>query len=219
MKKRAAEALAVLAVLIILFAALNRIGAQISEATVKIDGDYYNTGISELSLTLMTEDGLENLAEFPRLTSLKIIPFKEAAANAAIGNNTAADENDDARAAILAEYSNCTELSHLEAISNLTGLEKLDVSYCHVTNLEFALQMQSLTSLNIGCTLITDLSPLKKFPRLERLIIYGTPAENLSPLLEIDSLLTVIMSKETAEEFPEIITALTEKGVAVETRE
>ena len=87
MKKRAVEAFAVLAALIALFAAVNFIAKSTEENTVKIDGDFYNTGISELSLTLMTEEGLDNLAKFPRLTSLKITPFKEAAANSIVGNN------------------------------------------------------------------------------------------------------------------------------------
>ena len=213
MKKRAAEALAVLALLTVLFAAVTLIAQKAEETTVKIDGDYYNTGISELTLNLMTEDGLENLSALPRLTSLKITPFKEAAANAAAGGDPAA------RAIVLSEYPDCTDLSDLTAISGLTGLEKLDISYCHVKDLNFISQMQQLVSLNIGCTDITDLSSLTAFPRLERLIIYGTPAEDISPLMEMNSLKTLILSKETEEKFPDIITGLKEKGVEVEARE
>ena len=235
MKKRAVEALAVLAALIALFAAVNFIAKSVSENTVKIDGDFYNTGISELSLTLMTEDGLDNLAKLPRLTSLKITPFKEAAANAAVGNsiadNNAADtltignaadpaaKDAIGKAAILSEYENCTELTDLSVLSNLTQLEKLDVSYCHINNLDFISQMQELVSLNIGCTEITNLSPLTDFPKLERLIIYGTPADDLSPLLQMNSLKTLIISNETAEKFPDEIAALEEKGIEIEKRE
>ncbi|MCM1578592.1 MAG: hypothetical protein NC078_07345 [Ruminococcus sp.] len=213
MKKRAMEAVAILAVLIVLFAVLNRIAAAVEDNTVKIDGEYYNTGISELSLTLMTEEGLENLGKLPRLTNLKITPFKEAAADAAAGDDPAA------RAAVLAEYSEYTDLADLSAIQGLTWLEKLDVSYCHVSGLDFAAGMQGLVSLNIGCTEITDLSLLTEFPALERLIICNTPADSLAPLLEMDSLQTVILSKETAEKFPDIITSLAEKGIEVEIRE
>lgn len=219
-----------LAALIALFAAVNFIAKSVSENTVKIDGDFYNTGVSELSLTLMTEDGLDNLAKLPRLTSLKITPFKEAAANAAVGNNAAdnltignaadpAAKDAIDKAAILSEYENCTELSDLSVLSTLTGLEKLDVSYCHINNLDFISQMQSLVSLNIGCTEITDLSPLTDFPKLERLIIYDTPTDDLSPLLQMNSLKTLIISNTTAEKFPDEIAALEEKGVEIEKRE
>lgn len=213
MKKRAAEAIAVLAALILLFAAVNFIAGKTEENTVKIDGDYYNTGIAELSLNLMTEEGLENLAMLPRLRSLRITPFKEAAANAAAGDDPAA------RAIVLSEYPECTDLSDLSVISGLTDLEKLDVSYCHVKDLSFAENMQQLTSLNIGCTEITDLSPLTEYPQLERLIIYKTPADDLSPLLEMSSLNSLILSKETAAEFPEIMASLKEKGVEIEERD
>ncbi len=218
-----------LAALIALFAAVNFIAQSAEENTVKIDGDFYNTGISELSLTLMTEDGLDDLAKFPRLTSLKITPFKEAAANVVVGNNAGSNAADtltagnatdpEARAAILSEYENCTELADLSVLSRLTGLEKLDVSYCHVNNLDFITQMQELVSLNIGCTEITDLSPLPGFPKLERLIIYGTPADDLTPLLQMNSLKTLIISDETAEKFPDEIAALEKKGVEIEKRE
>ncbi len=221
-----------LAALIALFAAVNLIAKNVSENTVKIDGDFYNIGVSELSLTLMTEDGLDNLAKLPRLTSLKITPFKEAAANAALGNNNAGNTATDSltvgnaagsdpavRAAILSEYENCTELTDLSILSNLTGLEKLDVSYCHINNLDFISQMQELVSLNIGCTEITDLSPLTAFPKLEKLIIYGTPADDLTPLLQMNSLKTLIISNETAEKFSDEIATLKEKGVEIEKRE
>lgn len=213
MKKRAFEAAAVLAVLILLFAAVNLIAEKTAQSTVKIDGDYYNTGISEITLNLMTEEGLENLAAFPRLVCLKITPFKEAAANAAAGNDPAA------RAAVLSEYPDCTELSDLSAISKLTSLEKLDVSCCHVKDLSFAADMLRLTSLNIGHTQISDLSPLTEYPLLERLNIYCAPITDLSPLTEMESLDTLILSKETAEKFPHIISALEEKGVKIEAKE
>lgn len=210
MKRRAAEAFAVLAVLIVLFAAVNLLTNGIADATAKIDGEYYNIGERDLSLTLMTEEGLDQLSRFTRLNSLKIIPYKAAVINAMSG------EDPNYNAAVRREtentYHDCTDVEDISFVSVLPDLERLDVSYCSVSDISCLVNMQKLTALNISYTEVSDLSPLAELDNITELVITGIPAEDLSPLLEMDGLSEVKMSGGADDN---LIAALEKKGVNI----
>lgn len=167
LKKRAIEAIALLAAVIILFACINLIAGRVADRTRKIDGEYYNISERELSLCLMTTDGTEALADFDRLERLTVTPYKYAAAGAL----KMGDEAYDASISEQAEdvYSDCTDLSDLSFLSPLTGLEYLNISECKTSDLSFVSGMDKLEELDITGTDITDLAPLLDLPSLKKL--------------------------------------------------
>ncbi|MCI7767807.1 MAG: leucine-rich repeat domain-containing protein [Oscillospiraceae bacterium] len=169
MKKRAVEAVIILAAVAALFIAVNFILGSLSGNTRKIDGEYFNIGERELILCLMTEEGTEQLSDFTRLEGLTVTPYKYAAARAL----EMGDSDYDAAIAKKAEraYSECTDLSELSFIAPLTGLKRLDVSYCAVSDLSFVSGMDSLEELDISHTNITDLSPLPELSSLKALTV------------------------------------------------
>lgn len=167
LKKRAIEAVVILAAVIALFIAFNALSGSLSDNTRRIDGQYYSTGERELSLCLMTEEGTEFLSDFDRLETLSVTPYKYAAPEAL----EMGDPTYDAALYKKAEevYSDCTDLSNLSFIAPLTGLRSLNVSNCAVTDLSFVSGMTRLETLDISGTKITDLSPLLDLPALTKL--------------------------------------------------
>lgn len=167
LRKRAVEAVIILASVIAVFLAVNFVMGSVSGNTRKIDGEYFNIGERELILCLMTEDGTEQLSDFTRLEGLTVTPYKYAAARALEMGDPEYDAALQRKAE--AAYSDCTDLSELSFIAPLTGLKRLDVSYCAVSDLSFVSGMTALEELDISHTKITDLSPLLSMPSLKKL--------------------------------------------------
>lgn len=155
--------------LILLFGGVNLLLGGVSDSTYRIDGEYFSTGERELTLCLMTEEGTESLTEFTRLETLKIIPYKYAAAESMELGDEAYDTGLHRKAEDV--YSDCTDLEDLSFLAPLTALKSLDVSYCKVTDLSFAANMNVLESLDISHTEITDLSPLVEMDSLRELTV------------------------------------------------
>ena len=157
----------ILAAVIALFIAVNLIWGGVSANVRKIDGEYYNIGERELSLVLMTEEGTDYFADFTRLESLSITPYKFAAPASMEMGDTAYDASLRKKAEEV--YSDCTDLSDLSFLAPLTSLKSLNISGCAVSDLSFVSGMTGLETLNISGTNITDLSPLLEFPALTTL--------------------------------------------------
>lgn len=201
----------ILTVLIILFALVNTLAAGVENTTAKIDGDYYNTGESELSLTLMTEEGLDELSRFTRLKTLTIIPYKAAIINALNTDDPQIIES--VKRETNETYPDCTDLEDISFLTNAPTIERLNISYCSVSDISCLTSMEKLTELNISYTNVSDLSPLSELDGITELILTGIPAEDLSPLLSMDSLTKVKMDQGKDESTAE---ALKEKEVEVE---
>lgn len=167
LKKRAVEAIVILVAVIALFMGINLITGSVADSTRKIDGEYYNISEREMSLCLMTTDGMEQLTDFTRLEKLTVTPYKYAAAGALKMGDEAYDASVKERAEDV--YSDCTDLSDLSFLAPLTGLKYLNISECKVTDLSFIKNMNSLEELDITGTSVTDLSPLLDLPSLQKL--------------------------------------------------
>lgn len=211
MKKRAIEAAAILIILIALFIGVNLIAGGVESTSVRIDNEYYNTGERELSLTLMTEEGLDELSRFTRLKSLKVIPYKAAVINSLSGEDE--QYNELVRRETESTYFDCTDLEDISFVTLVPNLERLDISYCSVSDISCLGEMGSISELNIAYTNVTELSVLAELDNITELVITGIPAHDISPLLEMDGLVRVRMSKGTDDE---TAAALEEKGVIVE---
>ena len=207
MKKRAAEAAVILIAVIIVFAVINSLSAGIGDSVRKIDGEYYNIGERELSLTLMTVSGTEQLGDFTRLERLKVSPYREEV--------KAAVKTDNAEAAQILKneadeiYADCTGLEDISFVCLAPNLKELDISLCGVSDIS-CLEGMELTKLNISQTNVNDISPLASMDSLEELIITDIPAEDLSPLLHMKGL-----KKVTSEEGRVMPDGLDELGVTV----
>lgn len=207
MKKRAAEAAVILIAVIIVFAVINGLSAGIGDSVRKIDGEYYNVGERELSLTLMTVSGTEQLGDFTRLEKLKVSPYREEV--------KAAVKTDSAEAAEILKneadeiYADCTGLEDISFVCLAPQLKELDISLCGVSDIS-CLEGMELTKLNLSHTNVYDLSPLVSMDSLEELVITDIPAEDLSPLLRMKGL-----KKVTAEEGREMPDGLDDPGVTV----
>lgn len=210
MKKRAAEALGIIALIAAAFAVLNFVMGGIMGSTVMIDGQYYNSGERELTLILSTVEGTDRLAEFTRLEKLTLTPYKKAIVNSLEAENSeqlAAWERE-------AEYTfdGYTDLEDISFVSELTWLKELDISYCAVSDIAFLENFHGLTYLDISHTNVEDIQVLGKVSRLQTLCIRETAVTELSALLELNEL-EVLYADKTADS--EIIAQLEEKGVNV----
>lgn len=222
MKKRAIEAAALLVVMIALFLGINLLTGGIEDTTVSIDGNLYNTGASELRLTLMTEEGLDRLDSFTRLDSLKIIPYKSALYNAQREEHIRSAEKlsqpvnyselKKLENEINTLYSDCTDLDDLSFLKGVS-VGQLDISYCRCSDISPLTEVKGLTALNISHTEVSDISPLAVIDCLTELIAADNVIDDLSPLMEIDSLELVKLSDKTDAAS---VNALREKGIAVE---
>lgn len=196
LKKRAIEAIALLAAVIILFACINLITGSVADSTRKIDGEYYNISEREMSLCLMTADGTEQLTDFARLEKLTVTPYKYAAAGALKMGDEAYDASIKERAEDV--YSDCTDLSDLSFLEPLTGLKYLNISECKVTDLSFIKNMNSLEELDITGTNITDFAPLLDLPSLQKLSADKAMAGDVTDKLS-EKGVAVIFPDEEAE--------------------
>ncbi|MCM1524353.1 MAG: hypothetical protein NC120_07830 [Ruminococcus sp.] len=206
MKKRAIEAALILAALLLLFGAVNFVMEKAESGTVTIDGGIYSTGERELSLILMTEDGLENMHRFTRLEKLKVSSYTEELIRAA-------DESAKSEVRSMTEeiYPDCTKVEDVSFAAAIPVLRELDVSGCGVTDIS-CLKGMSLTSLDIGETKVSDISPLTEMDSLEILNISGIPAEDLSPILYMKGLSDVYFDTENIRNDPETARILADSG-------
>lgn len=208
-KKRAAEAGGIFILIAAVFIAVNLLADGIGNTTVQIDGEYYSTSERELEITLMTEDGCENFTRLERLEYLKLIPYKAAVINSLNTDDPTAiaqvkKETDEV-------YYYCTDLAELSFLSEVTWLDRLDVSYCSVSDLSFLTQMENLTALNLSYTSVEDLGILADMDKIENLILSGINAD-FSPLLEMDGLTRVKLDKAAGD----IADKLSQKGITVD---
>ena len=183
-KKRALTAGAILLGLIALFAVTNMIMGGIADRSVTIDGKSYPVGSRSLHLTLMTEEGLDSLSSFGRLTELSITPYIKDVKRGIEEDGYIVPEE---KARLLREadelYAGCTTVTD---ISFLTGLdvEVLSLAYCDVSDLSPLASMPSLKELDISHTKVEDLRPLMDMPRLERVTMSGVmPTEDQLQML------------------------------------
>lgn len=209
MKKRAVEAVLILAALIGVFVLVNLFQSGISGAVRQIDGQYYSISERELSLTLMTTDGTDSLSDFTRLKKLKVTPYK-AQVKDAIRTDIDADVSDALKQEAENVYSDCTDLEDISFVSLAPALQKLDVSLCAVSDIS-CLENMSLTELNISHTKVSDLTPLTDMDSIQVLYIEDIPAEDFSPLLEMKGLKKVTGDKKLET----VADALRDKGVEV----
>ncbi len=210
LKKRALEAAGIFAALIAAFVVINLLAGGIGDSVTEIDGEYYNVNDNDISMILMTEDGLENIGRLKRLTSLKITSYTESVIYSLSSGDPGSE--DKIRRETEAEYPGCTDLADLSFLSELTKLERLDVSCCAVSDISFAASLEKLEALNIAHTNVSDLSVLADMDNISELVITDIPAEDYSPLLEMDGLLDVKMDEKDEH----IVAELRKKGVKVQ---
>lgn len=197
MKKRAVEAIVILAAVIALFMGINLITGSVAHSTRKIDGEYYSISEREISLCLMTTEGVEQLTDFDRLERLTVTPYKYAAAGALEMGDEAYDASIKERAEDV--YSDCTDLSDLSFLAPLTGLKYLNISECRVTDLSFIKNMTDLEELDITGTGITDLTPLLDLPSLQKLSADKTAAGDVTHRLSENGVAVTFPDEEETE--------------------
>lgn len=199
MKKRAMEAAFILAALVIIFGAVNFLAEKLDDGTVKIDGQYYSKEERELTLILMTDDGLENLAELYRLEKLKISSYRAEVVRSAVD-----EVREDVKRLTDDTYPDCTFVEDISVVASLSSLGSLDVSGCAVTNISCISGLE-LTWLDISDTNVEDISLLADMDSIEYLSITGIPAEDYSPLLEMKGLKTVDLDPQNDTETVNIL--------------
>ena len=84
-------------------------------------------------------------------------------------------------------------VSDISALSNLTNLEFLDISYTNVENLISIDKLINLRYLNISGTKVSDLYPLKKLFKLKTLHLRATVINDLSDLSHLQYLNEIII--------------------------
>ncbi len=211
MKKRAIEAAAVFAAVAVLFLIINLIAGGTAGSTVKIDGEHYSIGDSSLTLTLMTEDGLENLSAFKRLDYLKIIPYKAAVVNSV--NYDDPEVLEAVRRETEKAYPDCTDVEDISFLRGLDTVKQLDISFCGVSELSPLKEMQSLSAVNISFTPVEDISVLAELEGVTEVIMRGIEAADYSPLLKIKGLKRLRIDEGQVS--GDIISQLSQRGVEI----
>lgn len=211
MKKRALDALKAVGILLIVFLIINIVTNAADKYFVTIDGNVYNTSSPTLKLTLMTEEGIDELERFNRLTELKVTPYKAEILNSLNTNDpqliaSVRKEIDDV-------YGSCTDVEDVHFLNYLPKLRKLSIPYCSASDISPVSKMKSLEELDISFTNVEDISPLEGLSELKRLNITGIPCDNFKPLTGLSSLEYVMISAETDGETFDL---LRKKGVKVE---
>ncbi|MBQ7782820.1 MAG: hypothetical protein IJ368_02525 [Oscillospiraceae bacterium] len=194
MKKRAVEAAVIVIILLAVFAAVNFVTARTADTMRKIDGKYYNIGERELSLILMTDEGLEQLADFDRLETLKLSSY-----TAEIIYSYPMEQRDEIKRMTLETYSYCTDLSDISAAAAVKNLKELDISKCAVSDISCLADLK-LTALDISYTNVKDIEVLAEMDCIQSLSMISVEADDYSPLLEMDNLQTLTISKECSNE-------------------
>ena len=193
-KKRAVEAAVIVIMLLAVFAAVNFVTARTADAMRKIDGKYYNIGERELSLVLMTDEGLEQLADFKRLETLKLSSY-----TAEIIYSYPIEQRDEIKKMTLETYSYCTDMSDISAAAAVKSLKELDISKCAVSDIS-CLSDLKLTSLDISYTNVKNIEILAEMDSIESLTMISVEADDYSPLLEMDNLQSLTISKGCSNE-------------------
>lgn len=209
MKKRAVEAVLILAALIGIFVLVNVLQSGISGAVRQIDGEYYSISERELTLTLMTTEGTDSLSDFTRLKKLTVTPYK-----AKVRDAIRTDIDEGVSEALKTEadnvYNDCTDLEDISFVCLVPNLQKLDISLCAVSDIT-CLEKMELTELDISHTKVSDLSALAEMDSLQAISVVDIPAEDFSPLLEMKGLKRV----KGDEKLETVSSALEENGVEV----
>lgn len=195
MKKRIIEAVFILAAVIVAFFLLNISMDFFSDNPLmyEIDGEYYSAGDKNISLTLMTEEGLENLSKLDRMESLSISPYKYKITDSLTVEDEAFVQDISKQTEEVFSY--CTDLEDISFLGGITWLKKLSIEGCKCSDISCLSEMAELTSLNIKNTEVTDLSVLSKLNKLEILNIENIPAEDISAVMELKSLKKLYVSK------------------------
>lgn len=211
MKKRALDAIKIIGILLTVFLIINFATNAAEKNFASIDGNVYNTSSPTLKLTLMTEEGIDELQRFNRLTELKVTPYK-----AEIENSLNTDDPQfiaSVRREIDDVYGSCTDVEDVHFLNYLPKLKKLSISYCSTHDISPVSKMKSLEELDISFTKAEDISPLEGLSELKRLNITGIPCDDLAPLTKLSSLEYVKISAHMDGETFDI---LRNKGVKVE---
>ncbi|MBQ5316066.1 MAG: leucine-rich repeat domain-containing protein [Oscillospiraceae bacterium] len=182
MKQRALQAVVILAALIAVFGALYLAAGVYDDKAVMIDGRNYNITERSLSLVLMTEDGIGNIARFDRLETLDLIPYKQSARLAVRAEKYMTDEETAAAMAEIDElYADCTDVSDISfLLSSETlpeTLRELDLSYCGVSDISALAELTALEKVDISYTNVSDITPLLALPSLTNVTFTGAPVD------------------------------------------
>ena len=81
-----------------------------------------------------------------------------------------------------------TQVSNLEPLAQLTGLESLNLSQTQVSNLEPLAQLTALLVLDLSQTQVSDLEPLVQLTALQFLSSSHTQVSDLEPLVQLTAL-------------------------------
>ncbi|MGN0667016.1 MAG: hypothetical protein ACI4KF_10885, partial [Huintestinicola sp.] len=177
----------------------------------KIDGKYYSINNSSLNLTLMTEEGTEQLISMKRLRTLTVTPYKYAvSASVHTDNDSYRNAVDSEINSVFGQYTDVKDVSFLEG---MTWLNTLSIRGCGCTDISCLRGMDSLTSLDIADTGVTDISVFGELPALEILDITGIPADDLSVLADISTLKKLTVGEDALDD--ELTKALSDNGVEI----
>ncbi len=213
MKKRITEAVGIFAAIIAIIAGII-IAMKLwddNRVVYEIDGEYYSVQDGTMELALITEDGVENLQYFTRLTDLTVTPYKYQRYKAV--NTSDAEQEAQLRERVEYSFGDYTDVEDISFLDGLTGLKKLNIEGCAVSDISVISQMTKLTELSLEDTKVEDLSPLAGLDCLETLNISGIPAEDFSVLTELEGLKTVTVTADKLTE--DIEGCLSEKGVVI----
>lgn len=86
-------------------------------------------------------------------------------------------------------------ISTLEGIENLVGLQKLDLWKTDIDNIEPLSTLENIVYLRISKTRVTDITPLENLTAIEELYLQETDIENIKVLSKLENLMYLYLEK------------------------
>jgi Leucine-rich repeat (LRR) protein len=94
----------------------------------------------------------------------------------------------------------CNRARNVNALSNLTNLEYLDLNMGGIKNINSLENLIHLKHLNIFCKSVRDISAIRGLIELEFLGLFMTPIRNIEPLRSLSNLRTLDLSSTFVED-------------------
>ena len=201
-KKRAVTAAVIFLALAALFAVTNAVMSGMEKDTVRIDGKDYPKGTRSLDLVLMTEEGLDRLGEFDRLTEISITPYYAEVIRGIYEDGYIENEK---KAQLRQEaeelYGQCTEVTDISFLRGLDTVKKVSLRYCGVSDVSPLAEMPALEEIDLSYTKTEDISPLYSLPGLKSIGLDGLLLSDEQQRLAEENGFSVIDERTDGERF------------------
>ena len=172
---------------------------EIYDLLIRIDDGYLITEDEKQVLNSIMSIRWEKINKLPN--SMRLL---SSLSSFEISNTEISDINALSNITSLSELNlSNTKVSDISALTKLTSLLELDLSNTAVSDINALSTLTSLKILNLRSTKVSDISTLSRLIALEKLDLYGLEINKLDPLSELKALKVLNLQNSKADAIPE----------------